>query len=181
MINLLVDDINCALDNNCYFAALSLALTLPDICGKAEYPNAKPSERYLNWCYEYVSKYEKPTDNYDPLELPYLSEEIIYKLRNAFLHQGNPNIKKNEISEKRCQVDKLILRIYDKDALETRKSGLTIDRANRIEKHITVSVYFLCQSIALAAEEYYNKNKEKFNFFNYHLEVYNSSSEYSFF
>ena len=31
----LIDDINRALENEAYFAALALALTLPDICGKA--------------------------------------------------------------------------------------------------------------------------------------------------
>ena len=38
MIDKLINEINEALSHNLYFAALSLALTLPDICGKAEYP-----------------------------------------------------------------------------------------------------------------------------------------------
>ena len=33
----LIDDINRALENEAYFVALALALTLPDICGKAKY------------------------------------------------------------------------------------------------------------------------------------------------
>ena len=37
MINRLIDDINKALDAEAYMAALALALTLPDICAKAEY------------------------------------------------------------------------------------------------------------------------------------------------
>lgn len=38
MLLSLIDDMNKALDNDCFFSALSLALTLPDICGKAKYP-----------------------------------------------------------------------------------------------------------------------------------------------
>ena len=45
MLQRLIDDINKALDNDCFFSALSLALTLPDICGKAKYPNEKSSKK----------------------------------------------------------------------------------------------------------------------------------------
>lgn len=33
----LIDDVNKALDAECYFSALSLVLTFPDVCGQAEY------------------------------------------------------------------------------------------------------------------------------------------------
>ena len=50
MVQRIVDDIRAALDHDLYFAALSTALTLPDICGKAEYPNEKSSKkRYIDW------------------------------------------------------------------------------------------------------------------------------------
>lgn len=59
MINKLVEDINKALDNEAYFSALSLALTLPDICGKAEFPETKSGRRYIDWYDEHIGKYEK--------------------------------------------------------------------------------------------------------------------------
>lgn len=37
MLQRLIDDMNNALSANCYPVALSIALLLPDICGKAEY------------------------------------------------------------------------------------------------------------------------------------------------
>lgn len=37
MLIKLVEDIERAIEHECYFSALALALTLPDICGKAEY------------------------------------------------------------------------------------------------------------------------------------------------
>lgn len=59
MVNQLIDDINKALDNNAYFAALSLALTLTDICGKAKYPDAGNRRRYIDWFDEYIGQYEQ--------------------------------------------------------------------------------------------------------------------------
>lgn len=53
MINRLIDEINMALSHELYFATLSLALTLPDICGKAEYPDNGSTRRYKLWYDEY--------------------------------------------------------------------------------------------------------------------------------
>lgn len=53
MINRLIDEINMALSHELYFATLSLALTLPDICGKAEYPDKGSTRRYKLWYDEY--------------------------------------------------------------------------------------------------------------------------------
>lgn len=36
MINMMIDDINKALDAEAYLSALALVLALPDICAKAE-------------------------------------------------------------------------------------------------------------------------------------------------
>ena len=45
----IIAEIQNALDNNMYLAALSLALMVPDICGKAEYPDKRVGERYKDW------------------------------------------------------------------------------------------------------------------------------------
>lgn len=54
----LIDDVNKALDAECYYSALALALTFPDICGKAEYPQ-KNTNRYKDWYDEHIGKYEQ--------------------------------------------------------------------------------------------------------------------------
>lgn len=53
----LIDDVNKALDAECYYAALSLVLTFPDICGKAAYPQEKIEKRYIDWYDEHIGKY----------------------------------------------------------------------------------------------------------------------------
>ena len=107
MLIKIVDEVKKSIDNECFMAALALVLTIPDICGKAEYPDAGISERYIKWYNMYVGKYEKPSDPYGE-DMPYSSGEIIYNLRNSFLHQGTPNIDVTKVKEERCKVDKFM-------------------------------------------------------------------------
>ena len=55
LIDRIVHEIHIALSHELYLSALALALTLPDTCGKAEYPNEDYNGvRYKNWCSQYV-------------------------------------------------------------------------------------------------------------------------------
>lgn len=47
MIHQIVKEINIALDNKCFISALSNALILPDICGKAQFPELAKQTRQL--------------------------------------------------------------------------------------------------------------------------------------
>lgn len=116
-----------ALSHELYLSALALALTLPDTCGKAEYPNEKYSgARYKKWCSQYVisDRHDSPY-GYD---MPYLSEEIIYNLRNSLLHQSTPNIEKSTIHESRCRVDKFELVITGEDGTNGDLSEVAYDK-----------------------------------------------------
>ena len=74
---------NRSLDSDCYLTALSIALMLPEICGKAEFPNEKVFKRYIKCYDEHIGKYEKTQKFYEN-DMPYLSGEIVYNLRNSF-------------------------------------------------------------------------------------------------
>lgn len=97
MVQRIVDDIRDALTNNLFFAALISALNLPDICGKAEYPNeTSTKKRYIDWYDKEIGQYEKnPFQNTE--EMPYLSGNVIYSLRCALLHEGNPNVDNKQL------------------------------------------------------------------------------------
>ena len=92
MIETYVDDIKKALSNELYFPALSLALTLPDICGSVEFPNKQIYERYIVWYDKYIGYFSKEISEKAPGDEPYLSGEIVYNLRNTFLHNGLPGV-----------------------------------------------------------------------------------------
>lgn len=103
MVLRLIHDIRNALKNDLYFVALSSALTLPDICGKAAYPDERSSrKRYILWYDEEIGKYEK--NPADKSNMPYLSGEVVYSLRCSLLHEGNPNMS-NESLRKNLPID----------------------------------------------------------------------------
>lgn len=69
--------------------------------------------------------------------MPYLSEEIIYNLRNSLLHQSTPNIEKSTIHESRCRVDKFELVITGEDGTNGDLSEVAYD------KDMVVAEWFL--------------------------------------
>lgn len=175
MLIRLIEDMNLALDHDCWFSALALALTLPDICGKAMCPEEKSGKkRYITWYDEYVGKYEQCPG--DEGETPYLSGEVVYQLRCAFLHQGNPNINTDKITENCCKIDHFSLAVDKKKEFnflmdsacssEHYFQGKQIGKTHRCYE---VNVRRLCFIIAANAEAYYNKHKDQFGFFNFSI------------
>ena len=176
MVIKLIEEINDALSHNLYFAALSLALTLPDICGKAEYPEKGSTSRYKLWYDEYIGQYEKSPPIDGVPDMPYLSGEIVYNFRGSLFHQGNPNLDNDEYKKRHNQKDcpiehfKIVIetekpfKIYGRDA-----GTLTIDNDGVEHREYSVSVRRLCMILCLSAENYYKNNKEKFTFFNYSI------------
>lgn len=168
MLQRLIDDMNNALSANCYFAALSIALMLPDICGKAAYPDLRVGERYKVWYDEFVGKYEIPSvpEGWpDDTKMTYLSGEVVYSLRNSFLHQGTPNIESEKIKAAENKIDKFSLVIESKNEFDnyTDASGIWNDEIRTYR----VNVRRLCFIIGTNASAYYKKNKFKFDFFNF--------------
>lgn len=172
MINRLIDDINKALDTEAYMAALALALTLPDICAKAEYGDTlRNKERYIKWFDEYIGKYEICAREEGEECMPYLSGEVVYSLRNNVLHQGTPNIEKEKIKDKTNQIDKFILVIEKKKPFDiyADMSGVGSDLQGRSEREYRVNVRRLCLIICEVASHYYKKNLNRFDFLNFEI------------
>lgn len=169
MINIIVSDIKKALEKECYFSALALALTLPDICGKASYNYLGVGERYKKWCKEFVCEMEKPISPIGD-DMPYMSEEVLYSLRNSFLHQGTPNIDINKITQERCKIDKFELILTDANAINSGTAKISYGANMRIvEREQSISIRYICMALCNATEKFYAENKEKFDFFNYSI------------
>ncbi len=176
MITKLIEEINVALSYNLYFAALSLALTLPDICGKAEYPDKGSTSRYKLWYDEYIGQYEKSPSVEGGPDMPYLSGEIVYNFRSSLFHQGNPNLDNDEYKQrhnkKDCPIEhfKIVIETEKPFKIYGGEAGtLTIDNDGVEHREYRVSVRRLCMILCLSAENYYKNNKEKFTFFNYSI------------
>lgn len=166
MINQLIKEINIALENNLFLVALNTALTLPDICGKAEYPDISykhNGERYKKWYQEHIGQYEQsPLDLREGVTMPYLSADVVYQLRCEMLHQGNPNVSKSKTG-----IDKFTLWVQKANPFGFYGDTASVSLSGEPCKTYNVSVRRLCLLLCRTAENYYNNNKEKFAFFNY--------------
>ena len=172
MIDRITNDIERAIDAKAYIAALTLALTLPDICGKAQYPDAKPTERYKKWYAEHIGRYENPNDEKDDTKSPYLSADVVYSLRCSMLHQGTTELVNSRIRQpenKNIDVFHLIVdeaMIGGCSAIEqTYINGRYVKTSVEWE----INVVNLCWKLCVVASSYYKENKDKFDFFSYNL------------
>ena len=78
-------------DHN-WYAALGLALALPDICGFLDSPSSGSQQRYVTWCDQFlVPKYTRQVGARH-ITHTFLSGEDCYALRCAFLHEGSDEI-----------------------------------------------------------------------------------------
>ena len=143
MILRIIDETEKALSHDLYFAALNLALTLPDICGKAEYPNLRTGERY---------------------------KKVVYSLRCSLLHEGNPNLQKN--GKHPIPIDRFSLVIQSEQPFRIYggegSSVLSSSDGTEVRSY-RVNVRRLCMVLCLCAKGYYKENKDKFDFYNYEL------------
>ena len=158
MVELYVNDIENALKNKSYFSALAMSLALPDICAAAEYPNeTSVGKRYIEWYNKYLEEYMS-----DDKGNPYLSGEVVYNLRNTFLHTGSPNIDSNKVKNEQNKLDKFILKLGDGTGIWN--AALFINTPNVKLRGMMVDVKYLCQTICDCSLWYYNNNKNKFHF-----------------
>lgn len=99
----IIASVELSLQTENWYSALIVALTLPDIAGKIEYPDeSSSSKRYANWFERYCgSKYifEVPSTKFETLSL---SGFGCYALKCAFLHEEKSEVsdeKKRQVSE----------------------------------------------------------------------------------
>lgn len=76
-------EIESAIDAGLYYAALIVALTVPDICAALEDERAYSGrEEYKNWYRENLAG-----------RFPYMSDDAAYSLRCGVVHKGNLRLK----------------------------------------------------------------------------------------
>lgn len=92
---------------------------------------------------------------------PYLSGEIVYNLRNTFLHAGSPNIDSNKIKDEANQLDGFGLILGDGTEM-----CMTLFIKFYIVKlrAMIVDVKYLCKTICDRSLWYYKNNTNKFHF-----------------
>ena len=161
-LSFILEQIKNCLEKNEIPAAFYMALTLPDVCGKLEFPDLSTSERYIKWFDIHIGQYEQsPLAKEDSSwsELPYMSGTNMYKIRNAMLHAGT-----NDIGDQFKLNDFLF--IWD-GACET--GGIEFDRNGKCKKYWHVNVKMLVQKLVWCSEGFIkngNYNKSTLPVFN---------------
>lgn len=94
-----------AFESESFISSLSLALSLPDICGNYLYTNDSSRNRYSKWFDQFVAF------NYiGPDGTSYFDGEDCYQLRCVFLHEG---MNTPHVERKRTLYNLIQFRIFD--------------------------------------------------------------------
>lgn len=166
----IISEIKKALDSNCYLAALSLSLIIPDICGQREFldlVNKKgkklSGQLYRKWFDEYIGNYENSPS--DPDDWPRLTGEVCYALRCAVFHEGNTKVAKKY---KKFTLENFELKIEKKNKFDiyVEKTGYDTrfdENGNEIvTSKIRVDVRNLCNKMIWCAEGMMKRRPELF-------------------
>ncbi len=98
-MNRFIRSIERSLEEKNWYAALALALALPDICANVCFPDMGSQRRYVNWFKQYMQP--KYTSHIGPEreEHIFLRGEDCYALRCALLHEGTHDITEQRARE----------------------------------------------------------------------------------
>jgi hypothetical protein len=162
-----LNDIRKAIENDCWYSALALALTLPDICGEIEFPQiTSVGKRYRQWFLNHIenNKYFIVSGH------NIFSSKECYELRCSFLHSHSYDIESLYLKESVKNVKGTYFSIKNKFELYASNDGtgakrnFSNDYSTRIQtRKIRINVYYLCIVLCDEAEKFYNTNKQMLN------------------
>lgn len=149
-INPFIESISSNVREGNWYSALTLVLTLPDICGKLSTPEVASGKRYAKWFDEFVG--DKYSMNIFGENHIFASGNDIYALRCAFLHQGESDISmqraKETIEKFKIQAPKVINGQY---------SG---SHNIKIDQYLMIRLDIFCEDVAEGVEKWVDKNKD---------------------
>lgn len=100
--------------------------------------------------------------------MPYLSGEVIYSLRCSLLHEGNPNMKNDNLRTNQ-PIDHFSLVIEKAKPFDIYSDSSSITRfGNEQKREYRMNIRRICMILCTVAEAYYKENGDKFHF-NYEI------------
>ena len=131
----LINEIQAALDNNLYYLALYVTLTIPDICAAISSGDGKTSKKqYMAWYEKYAQKHCSKM----------LDAESCYYFRCSSLHQGSTQNEKSKFE-----------RILFLKPDETRM----FSHDNFILGALNIDLKTFCQGMLIAIKEWMKKSE----------------------
>lgn len=86
------DAIRAAVRSENWYGALTMALTLPDLCGKLENPEGRSRARYVAWYSAWLEPTYTAFIGPQRVRHTFLSGNDCYALRCSYLHEGGGEI-----------------------------------------------------------------------------------------
>ncbi len=145
-----VEDLEKAFDAGAYLSAISLALTIPDVCGDRLYPERKKESRrrYVDWFNEYVAfnylDEASPSVNGEmTASRYYFGGEDCYQLRCVYLHQG---INATEPKPAKTLYNLIQFRVFSAGSGDCDHIGkTTVDATGEVTRQVDLDLRkFIC-------------------------------------
>lgn len=96
-MNRFVASIKRSLETENWYAALAMALVLPDICGRLEDPKKRSQERYEAWFGKYLAA--RYSNDFFGEGFTFLTGSDCYALRCAMLHEGKDDVQSQKAKD----------------------------------------------------------------------------------
>jgi hypothetical protein len=144
---MVVQDMRHATDAGLFYAALSLALSIPGICASMEMENGwSGRDEYKNWCERYICKKLR------------ISADALYQARCGIVHQGRggfakaakTNLNNAELAPGVTRVIFVALR---------RGNGITV-HCNQINDAIQFDIVTLCDDMTASLNQWKKDTEE---------------------
>ncbi|WP_431030059.1 hypothetical protein [Lysinibacillus sp. LZ02] len=151
-INPFIESIESNIKEGNWYSALTLALTLPDICGRLSTPEVTSGKRYAKWFDEFVGSKYLMDDILGQRHI-FASGNDFYALRCAFLHQGESDISIQRAKE---TVEKF--KIQAPKVIDGQYSG---SHNVKIDQYLMIRLDIFCEDIAEGVKKWVSENKGK--------------------
>ncbi len=135
-----------ALSDHNWYAALALALAVPDICANVCSPDERSQRRYVRWYNQYMLPKYTRCMGADGVEHVFLHGEDCYALRCALLHEGS-----HDISEQRAQ------QVIEDFNFVVPPQGWTV-HMNQINNSLQLQVDIFCRDICSSVHQWLADN-----------------------
>ena len=170
-MQIVIDEIERAIQAECFLSAFMLALTLPDTCGRAAYPKMNSGKRYIKWYDEHITKcFETSRLG----ELPKFDGNACWKLRCALFHSGEmPEVKFDtfELSVTRP-------RFGSYSGGSRGYTWVNGDEANK-KSRVRIDIAGLSDVLLQVAKEFYQSEKDNLDFTFSNLKIIDFDDEAS--
>lgn len=164
-IEVMVDEVEKAIEHKLFLSALHMALSIPDVLGNIEYSSGNRKEKYIKWFDEFV-KNDFGMPYYGSFgkdeNRPQFDGKVCYKLRCSLFHELSNKMAEKDSNE--LVIDEFVISLDSREFYTGNYAGSELIPAPQGWKqkcYLYFSARDVSSKIALAAKAYVVSNPEK--------------------